>query len=177
MTTIVFKDGHLAADTLAVTGNSVTYLIPHKKISLSTDKRIAYGISGMVIEPEWVPDLERALLAFVMEHRNAKSFKAPMPKELVDLIEHRDFILMTKDQVYTKYDGTSPDGSRFMSRLLPGEHASVGTGKLYATMACLYGHTARGAVQFAMENDCFTYPGDIDTIKQTTLKPLPKEVK
>ena len=174
MTTIAYHKGVLAADTLAVTGESTTYLFEAPKILTSSCKRFAFGASGAVIDPDFIPELERLLFAHLMNLVGKDPSEVPLDKELTKLIKKRDFIVMCKDAVYIR---KPKDDDTTMVKLLDKEHAAIGTGRERATVAMLAGLGAEDAVMHAMSTDYYTYPGKIDTIKRTSLKAMPKEIK
>jgi hypothetical protein len=174
MTTIVYRDGILASDSSSVTGMSITYITFQRKIQLSACKRFAWGFSGSVLDPNYLKRVEVLLLAHLMEVRNVGSDRAKFSKELFDLVDGRDFILMTKDTVYTR---RNEEETMSLAQLLPGEFVGIGTGRILATAAFIAGKDAKQAVAFAMEHDYYTYASKILEIKQASLKPLPREIK
>lgn len=175
MTTIVYKDGVLASDSSAVTGCSVAYITKYPKIRISECKHFGYGISGTVLDPNWIKPLEVALLAFFMAHRDGFAPTVEVPKDILDLIEGRDWLIMTKEATYARFLGR--DKSQRPSRLLEGEFAAIGTGRESASVACLAGKTAVEAVEWGIKLDFYTYPSKVLTIKHSQLKALPKEIK
>lgn len=173
MTTIVYCKGILAADTLAVVGASTTYLVETAKIHMSSCKRFAWGTSGAVIDPDYLPEFERLMFAHLMDVSGKDPKRVEMPKDLAELILKRDFIVMCKDIVYARAD--KDKGT--MAKVLAGEHVAIGTGRERANVAMMAGLGAQDAVMHAMSTDFFTYPGDITVIKQSSLKAMPKEIK
>lgn len=173
MTTIVFRDGILASDSSSVTGMSITYITYQRKIQMSTCKRFAWGFSGSVLDPDYLKRAEVLLLSHLMDVRSKGTEKVLFSKELVDLIDGRDFIIMTNDTVYVRRKSEETS----VVKLLPGEFVAIGTGKILATASFIAGNNAKQAVAFAMEHDYYTYDSKILEIKQTSLKPLPTEIK
>lgn len=173
MTTIVYHDGILASDSSSVTGMSITYITYQRKIQMSACKRFAWGFSGSVLDPDYLKRAEVLLLSHLMDVRSKGTEKVLFSKELVDLIDGRDFIIMTNDTVYVRRKSEETS----LVKLLPGEFVAVGTGKILATAAFIAGKNAKQAVAFAMEHDYYTYASKILEIKQASLKPLPTEIK
>ncbi len=175
MTIIVYKDGILAADSAAVTGLSTTYITPHRKIETSKCKRFAWGISGNVIDPEYNDEFQRLLLPHLIMCMSDSRDTKPIPPELFELVKGRDFIVMTSDMAYVRRNN---EGTSYaLSKLLPGEFACIGTGRILATAACLAGRSAAEATEFAIVHDYYSYPSKVLINKQSSLKPLPKEIK
>jgi hypothetical protein len=175
MTTIVYKSGILASDSSAVVGTSVAYISTYDKIRISACKHFGYGISGSIIDPNWISDFEVNLLAFFMAHRDGFGPTLPIPKVLLDTLDGRDWIIITKDSAYTR--GKRADGVHRVSRLLDDEFCTIGTGRDAAMVACLAGKTAEEAVGWGIKLDYYTYPSKVLTIKHSQLKAFPKEIK
>jgi hypothetical protein len=174
MTTIAYRDGILASDSSAVTGMSITYITFQRKIQASTCKRFAWGFSGSVIDPDYLKRMEVLMLACLMDVRSKGSEKVRFSKELFDLVDGRDFILMTRDTVYVR---RKEEDNYSLAKLLPGEFVGIGTGRILATASMIAGKNAKQAVAFAMEHDYYTYASKILEVKQASLKPLPTEIK
>jgi hypothetical protein len=175
MTTIVYKDGVLASDSSAVTGTSVAYISTYPKIRISACKHFAYGISGAIIDPDWIKDFEIKLLAFFMAHRDGFAPTTVIPKEITDVLDGRDWIIITKDCAYSR--GVRRDNTQHFSRLIGDEFSTIGTGRDPAMVACLAGKTAIEAVEWGIKLDYYTYPSKVLSIKHTQLKAFPKEIK
>lgn len=175
MTTIVYCQGVLASDSSAVTGTSVAYISTYAKIRISACKHFAYGISGAIIDPDWIKDFEINLLAFFMAHREGFKPGTMIPKEILDVLDGRDWIIMTKDSAYSR--GTRRDGTHHFSRLIGDEFCPIGTGRDPALIACLAGKTAIEAVEWGIKLDYYTYPSKVLSIKHSQLKAFPKEIK
>lgn len=173
MTIIVYKDGVLASDSAAVTGMSITYITYHQKIELSKCKRFAWGTSGAVIDPVYLEEFQRLMVIYLINCRSFGSEK-PMGKELFKILMGRDMIIMTLDTVYVC---RRTETSLTLVKLLEGEFAAVGTGRILATAALLKDKTAVQATQFAIEHDFYSYRSKVLTIKRKSLKQLPVEIK
>lgn len=175
MTTIVFRDGILASDSSAVTGMTLTYITFEQKIKTSSCKRFAWGFSGSVIDPDYLKELELLLFANLIAVQTTNARKVKFSPELVALVDGRDFIIMTHDSVYSRWK--DDDDKTSLCKMVLGEFVAVGTGRIVATAAFLAGKDAKEAVEFAQLHDFYTYPGKVLQIKQSSLKPLPKEIK
>jgi hypothetical protein len=178
MTTIVYARGVLAADNSAVVGNSTTHITEYAKARESRCKRFGYGISGQLIDDSTREKVE-ALLLEVLIYMQDSSVPVPehLGQELFRYLSRRDMILMTKEHVYVR-DGDATDKGRVgFVHIPPGEHAAIGTGREWASSACVYGLAAVDAIEYAKKWDFFTYPSVTLKIVQAKLKPLPKEAK
>lgn len=174
MTTIVYHNEVLASDSSAVTGGTITYIKEGIKTRISACKRFAYGISGIMLDPEWLAIFELKMFAFLVEYRSAPPSKMPIPKDMKELLDGRDFLIMTKDATYARFE--TKRLAMTITKLLPDEHAAIGTGRIIANMAILAGHTAEQAVEFAIAEEFFTYPSKILVINRSQLKAFPKEI-
>lgn len=98
----------------------------------------------------------------------------PMSKELYKILIGRDMIVMTLDTVYVC---RRTETSSALTKLLEGEFAAVGTGRILATAALLKGKSAIQATQFAIDHDFYSYHSKILNVKRKSLKQLPVEIK
>lgn len=175
MTTITYKGGVLASDSSAVTGNTVAYISAYDKIRISACKHFAYGISGTIIDPDWIKDFEVNLLAYFMAHPDGFAVDTLIPKEILQTLDGRDWVILTKAAAYNR--GIRRDNTHRFSRMIDGEFCAIGTGREAAMIALLAGKTAAQAVEWGIKLDYYTYPSKVLTIKHSQLKSFPKEIK
>lgn len=139
MTTIVYRDGILAADTRAYAGDSNPIGTKQKIYSLLDDNgmRISFGISTAA------PGLSEEIRNWFFKDRHP-DFEPQLGERGFTALEIRG------DEVYYYKDSFTPSGP------LTADYFAIGSGQSFALGALTMGADARTAVEVAGMNDIWT---------------------
>ena len=156
MTTIVFRDGVLAADTRAYSG-SPSPIGFKQKIHAGPDGSL-YGVSTAQ------PGLSEQISAWLMADPDQKADTQPHVGEK----GFQALEITPEGEVYYYCDSFSPSGP------LMGNWFAIGSGEDYAIGALLMGATAEEAVEVAMQCDAWT-GGDVVRLRLSEITQDEKE--
>lgn len=175
MTTIVYRNGVLAADRAAmVKFCTETEYRDQQKIFIAKNKTFAYGVSGSNIRDEDRGSFELSLFRALRKVNFGKSEGTfnNLQDELKAVIKGRHLIVMMVDcAMYLNGELGSVDlvrGNR------PDDYLLTGSGADHAHMALLAGRSAVEAVQYATKMDIVSSVSKhLDTISRSDLVPVP----
>lgn len=135
MTTIVYKDGVMASDSLAYSGGPIN--IGHKKKVFRIQSGEYEGALVGVTTSQ--PGLSEAIVQYLHDDET----EVPDFKDS----SYSFFLVMPNGEVFYAND------SMMLSGPLKADHFSIGTGEMYAAAAMELGHSAEEAVEVAIKLD------------------------